>query len=144
MNTERGVWILSVVNEFIAWYSGVQSAVADALSGPLKDGLMQEIKKSAQSNVYDAYSGGKRRGQIGAEQNMEVGVNGYELRVRNVTVQQGGKAYQTETGFVEEGAPEFRQPFPRPFMDEALVEYTYGQGPEDLANALRARGYTLE
>jgi hypothetical protein len=74
---------------------------------------------------------------------MAVNVNGYELHVRNITVQQGCKAYQTETGFVEEGAPEFRQPFPRPFMDEALQEYAYGEGPEDLANALRARGYTV-
>lgn len=134
---------MSVVDEFIIWYSGVQSAVQEALGGPLKDGLLQEVKKKAQSNVYDAYSGGYRRGQIGAEQNMAVDVNGYELHVRNITVQQGGPAYQTETGFVEEGAPEFRQPFPRPFMDEALVDYAYGEGPEDLANALRARGFTV-
>lgn len=135
---------MSVVDDFIIWYSGVQSAVQEALGGPLKDGLLQEVKKKAQANVYDAYSsGGYRRGQLGSSQNMAVNVNGYELHVRNITVQQGGKAYQTETGFVEEGAPEFRQPFPRPFMDEALQEYAYGEGPEDLANALRARGYTV-
>ena len=134
---------MSVVDEFIIWYSGVQSAVQEALGGPLKDGLLQEVRKKAQANVYDAYSGGYRRGQIGAEQNMAVNVNGYELHVRNVTVQQGGHAYQTETGFVEEGAPEFRQPFPRPFMDEALTDYAHGEGPEDLVNALRARGFTV-
>lgn len=134
---------MSVVDDFIIWYSGVQSAVQEALGGPLKDGLLQEVKKKAQDNVYNAYPGGYRRGQIGSEQNMAVDVNGYELHIRNVTVQQGGHAYQTETGFVEEGAPEFRQPFPRPFMDEALQEYAYGEGPEDLANALRARGFTV-
>lgn len=134
---------MSVVDDFIIWYSGVQSAVQKALGGPLKDGLLQKVKEKAQDNVYNAYSGGYRRGQIGSPQNMAVDVNGYELHVRNITVQQGGKAYQTETGFVEEGAPEFRQPFPRPFMDEALQEYAYGEGPEDLANALRARGYTV-
>lgn len=134
---------MSVVDEFIIWYSGVQSAVQEALSGPLKDGLLQKVREKAQSNVYDAYSGGYRRGQIGSPQNMAADVNGYELHVRNITIQQGGKAYQTETGFVEAGAPEFRQPFPRPFMDDALQDYAYGQGPEDLANALRARGYTV-
>lgn len=134
---------MSVVDDFIIWYSGVQSAVQEALGGPLKDGLLQKVKEKAQDNVYNAYPGGYRRGQLGSSQNMAVNVNGYELHVRNITVQQGGKAYQTETGFVEEGAPEFRQPFPRPFMDEALQEYAYGKGPEDLANALRARGYTV-
>ena len=135
---------MSVVDEFLIWYSGVQSAVQEALSGPIKDGLEQEIQKSAKKNVYDAYSGGGyRRGKIGSPQNLMADVNGYELHIRNVTVQQGGPAYQTETGFVEEGAPEFRQPFPRPFMDEALVDYVYGEGPEYLANALRARGYTV-
>lgn len=134
---------MSVVDDFIIWYSGVQSAVQEAMGGPLKDGLLQKVKEKAQDNVYNAYPGGYRRGQLGSPQNMAVDVNGYELHVRNITVQQGGKAYQTETGFVEEGAPEFRQPFPRPFMDEALQEYAYGEGPEDLANALRARGYTV-
>lgn len=135
---------MSVVDEFIIWYGEVQSAVQEALGGPLKDGLLREVKKKAQDNVYGAYNGGGyRRGQIGSPQNMAVDVNGYELHVRNITVQQGGKAYQTETGFVEEGAPEFRQPFPRPFMEEALVDYAYGEGPEDLANALRARGFTV-
>ncbi|MBR3240765.1 MAG: hypothetical protein IKF99_20300 [Oscillospiraceae bacterium] len=134
---------MSVVDDFIIWYSGVQSAVQEALGGPLKDGLLQEVKKKAQENVYNAYPGGYRRGQIGSEQNMAVDVNGYELHVRNITVQQGGKAYQTETGFVEEGAPEFRQPFPRPFMDEALQDYAYGEGPEDLANYLRSHGFIV-
>lgn len=134
---------MSVVDDFIIWYSGVQSAVQEALGGPLKDGLLREVKKKAQDNVYNAYPGGYRRRQLGSPQNMAADVNGYELHVRNITVQQGGKAYQTETGFVEEGAPEFRQPFPRPFMDEALADYAHGEGPEDLANALRARGFTV-
>ena len=134
---------MSVVDDFIIWYSGVQSAVQGALGGPLKDGLLQKVKEKAQDNVYNAYSGGYRRGQIGSPQNMAVDVNGYELHVRNITVQQGGKAYQTETGFVEEGAPEFRQPFPRPFMEEALVDYAYGEGPEDLANYLRSHGFIV-
>lgn len=134
---------MSVVDSFIGWYAELQSAVVDALNGPLKDGLEQEIQKKAKENVYDAYPGGYRRGQIGAPANLQADVSGFELHIRNVTRQQGGPAYQTETGFVEEGAPEFRQPFPRPFMDEALTEYAYGKGPEDLADALRSRGFTV-
>lgn len=134
---------MSVVDTFLAWYAELQSAVTEALSGPMQDGLKQEIREKAKTNVYDAYSGGYRRGQIGGADNLRGEVNGFELHIRNMTVQQGGPAYQTETGFVEEGATEFHQPFPRPFMDEALVDYTYGKAGDDLADALRARGFTV-
>ena len=135
---------MSVLSEYLAWYAKLQDAVHDALNGPLQDGLKQEIRKQAKARVYDAYSGGYRRGKIGAPENLEGHVNGFDLHIRNVTVQQGGPAYQTETGFVEEGAPEFRQPFPREFMDPALQEYAYGQAGYDLANALRAQGFVVE
>lgn len=136
---------MSILTDYMDWYSKLQAAVQDALNGPLQDGLKQEIRKQAKAKVYDAYSGGGyRRGKIGAAENLEGNVNGYDLHIRNVTVQQGGPAYQTETGFVEEGAPEFRQPFPREFMQPALEEYAYGQAGDDLANALRARGFVVE
>ena len=135
---------MSFVTQFADLYAKLQGSVTNALNGPLQDGLKQAIREKAKSNVYDAYSGGGyRRGQIGAPQNLAGEVNGMELHIRNVTVQQGGPAFQTETGFVEEGAPEFRQPFPRPFMDEALTDYAYGRAPEDLADALRSDGFTV-
>lgn len=136
---------MSVVDHFINWYSELQGAVQEALNGPLQDGLKQEIQRQAKARVYEAYNGGGyRRGKLGAPENLAADVNGFELHIRNVTVQQGGPAYQTETGFVEEGAPEFRQPFPREFMDQALQEYAYNKAPDDLADALRARGFLVE
>lgn len=136
---------MSVMDDFLIWYAELQGAVTEALAGPLMDGLKQEIRQKAQTNVYDAYSSrGYRRGQIGAAQNLDGKVSGYDLQIRNVTPQQGGPASQTETGFVEEGSPEYRQPFPREFMDEALQEYAYGKAPDDLADALRARGFRVE
>lgn len=135
---------MSVITEYLEWYAELQSAVQDALNGPLQDGLKHEIHEQAKVRVYEAHKTGKARGIIGAPENLEGHVNGFELHIRNVTVQQGGSAYQTETGFVEEGAPEFRQPFPREFMQPALEEYAYGQAGDDLANALRARGFVVE
>lgn len=136
---------MSTVNTFLQWYAELQDAVTDALAGPLQDGLKNEIREQAQERVYDAYSSkGYRRGQIGAAQNLAGDVEGFSMHIRNVTVQQGGPAYQTETGFVEEGAPEFRQPGPRPFMDEALQNYAYGKAQDDLADALRSRGFIVE
>lgn len=136
---------MSVLDTFAAWYAELQTAVSEALNGPVADGLKQEIRAQAKARVYDAYStSGYRRGKIGAPENLEASVNGLELHIRNVTVQQGSQASQTETGFVEEGSPEFRQPFPRPFMDEALEQYAKNQGILDLEAALRARRFTVE
>lgn len=145
MNTEQGVWILSVLAHFEAWYSELQSTVADALSGPLKDGLEKEIKEQAKTRVYDAYDGkGYRRGLIGDPVNLEAESDQTELRIRNVTVQQGSPGRLSETDFVETGDKAFHQPFPRPFMDEALEAYVDGQGKEDLASALRSHGFDVQ
>lgn len=135
---------MGVIDDFLVWYTELQMAVQDALNGPLQDGLKQSIREQAKIRVYDAYSGGGyRRGQIGSPDNLEANVSGYSLQIRNVTAPQGTKAYQTETGFVEEGSPSYRQPFPRPFMHEALEMYAQGKAPDDLANWLRSRGFTV-
>lgn len=135
---------MSVMDDFLIWYAELQGAVTEALAGPLMDGLKHEIHEQAKVRVYEAHDTGKARGIIGAAQNLDGKVSGYDLQIRNVTPQQGGPASQTETGFVEEGSPEYRQPFPREFMDEALQEYAYGKAPDDLADALRARGFRVE
>jgi hypothetical protein len=143
MNAKGGAK-MSATGQFLEWYGRLQSAVTEALNGPLKDGLKQAIREKAQTNVYNAYSGGGyRRGQIGAPQNLSASVNGYELEIRNVTPPQGSGASMTETGFVEEGAANYRQPFPRPFMDKALEAYTSGQAQDDLAAALGSRGFEV-
>lgn len=134
---------MSVLTTFTIWYAELQDAVGEALNGPLQDGLKQEIRKQAKTRVYDAYAGGYRRGKIGAAENLAGEVSGLSLHIKNVTVQQGGPAFQTETGFVEGGAPEFNQPFPRPFMEEALQEYAWNKAPDDLADALRSKGFTV-
>lgn len=135
---------MSFVSQFTAWYANLELAVSEALSGPMTDGLKQAIKKSAKENVYDAYSGGGyRRGKIGDSVNLEAQVDGDTLTIRNVTQPQGGPANMTETSFVETGAAAYRQPFPRPFMDEARDTYAQEKAEDDLANALRARGFEV-
>ena len=110
----------------------------------MKDGLEREIKEQAKSRVYEAYpQHGYRRGLIGDPVNLEAESSQTELRIRNVTVQQGSPGRLSETNFVESGDQAYHQPKPRPFMDEALTEYAHGKGPEDLADALRSRGFTV-
>lgn len=136
---------MSVLAHFAAWYSELESAVADALSGPLKDGLKKEIKQQAKTRVYKAHpQHGYRRGLIGDSVNLEAESDMTELRIRNVTVQQGSPGRLSETDFVETGDKAFHQPFPRPFMDEALDAYANGQGKTDLASALRSKGFDVQ
>lgn len=135
---------MSVVTQFAAWFGELQVATMEAVDGPLKDGLLQKIKETADANVYSYPGSGYRRGLIGDPVNMSMdGSGSYELHIKNITVQQGSPGRLSETNFVESGDPAYRQPGPRPFMDEALADYAHGEGPEDLANALRARGFTV-
>lgn len=135
---------MSFVKQFTVWNNRLDLAVSEALAGPIADGLKQAIKKSAKNNVYDAYSGGGyRRGKIGDPVNLEAQVDGNTLTIRNVTQPQGGRASMTETSFVESGAAAFRQPFPRPFMEEGRDDYAKNQASNDLADALRSRGFEV-
>lgn len=133
---------MSVLSEYALWKAGLEMAVTDALNGPVKDGLEMEIRRQAQSRVYAAYSSkGPRRGQIGAASNLQATVDDMTLTIKNVTVAQGGPTSVSETDFVEQGDSSYHQPFARPFMDEALRAYAAGQAEQDLALALKARGY---
>ncbi len=132
---------MSMMSEYALWKAGLETAITDALNGPVKDGLEQEIRRQAQSRVYAAYSSkGPRRGQIGAASNLQASVSDKTLTIKNITVAQGGGA-APEVDFVESGDTAYRQPFPRPFMDQALSIYAAGQVHIDLAAALQARGY---
>lgn len=132
------------VEQYRAWKKELTSAIKEALRGPVKDGLERAIEQEAKTNVYDAYaSSGYRRGQIGAKTNLKAKVSGTTLTITNVTQPQGSGAGMTETSFVESGAPNYRQPFPRPFMNEALEKYQAGEFSQDLGNALRSRGFTV-
>ncbi|MBR3237074.1 MAG: hypothetical protein IKF99_01400 [Oscillospiraceae bacterium] len=135
---------MSFMTQFAVWYAELQIATQQALAGPLKDGLLQKIKEKADDNVYSYGGGGYRRGLIGDPVNMSMdGSGSYELHIKNITVQQGSPGRLSETDFVETGDKAFHQPYPRPFMDEALADYAHGEGPEDLANSLRSHGFIV-
>lgn len=135
---------MSAISQFTVWYQRLLGSVENALNGPMQDGLKQAIREEAQTKVYDAYSStGERRGKIGAAENLQGEVIGHQLRITNVTQPQGSGARMTETSFVEQGAGNYRQPFPRPFMDEARDKYADGQAQIDLENALRSDGFTV-
>ena len=123
----------------------IEAAVASAMP-MLGEKLAAEIDRQAQERVYSYAATGwamaKRRGTIGALANLRIAAGQSSVEIENQSVMQGGLA--NETAMVEEGWSNFRQPGPRPFMDEAMNEYVdSGKGDRDLAEHLRAAGFTV-
>lgn len=108
----------------------IQWAILDAVENDLKDGLLRKIEESAEKNVYSYAASPKamatRRGTIGSAEVMttEAGGGGLEfyLRITNNAYTQH-PANDDEADIVEEGNTDYRQPYPRPFMQKALDEF---------------------
>lgn len=123
----------------------IDRAVDNALPS-LAEGLKKKIKQKADSEVYSyaatASAMAKRRHSIAAAGNMAMRMGYYQVEIENQATMQGGDGHEVE--MVEEGWGEFRQPYPRPFMDMALDEYvTGGEGDATLAEVLRSYGFTV-
>ena len=124
---------MSVLTDYNEILENVQRAISDALNGELKSGLLNEIKKKAEENVYSysasAWAMATRRNQIGAESNMDIEVGEDFIRITNVTqLQHPGGA--DESDVVEGGWDNYRQPGPREFMNPALDDFV-GSGRAD-------------
>lgn len=131
-------------SEYDAAMSEVIAAVQTALGGPIREGLIREIAKYAEQNVYsyDAapYFKEKRRYSLS-------NISQYEKTVSDLTLTIDGSgislAYGTpdEIDIVEKGAG-WHQPKPRPYMDEALKNYiASGEADRALATALQGMGF---
>ena len=137
---------MSFVSQFITEIRPqIDRAVATALPD-LAQGLKKKIKEKAQSEVYsyDATPSAmaKRRGTIGEPSGIAAHYGEYSVELVNERTMQGGMGHEVE--MVEEGWENFRQPGPRPFMDEALNEYVdSGEAGQALVNALRAYGFVV-
>ena len=139
---------MSVIADAQRYFEAIGSAVSYALSNPMQEALLREIKEKAKENVYEAYTPTEwamstRRGHLGDRPNLEVEFGGsgdqQYLRITNMTTLQ--HASTAETSVVETGNASFRQPFPRPFMDEALDEYVgSGRAESDLKSVLASYG----
>ncbi len=122
----------------------IRAAVRGALDGEIKTELERKIKEKAETEVY-SYAATpqamiQRRGQIGSETNLLAQVGGeqdhYWLTIENITQTQN-PASDKEIDIVEEGYVNYRQPYPRPFMEKALEELvSSGRAEEMLINAV--------
>lgn len=121
------------------------AAVQNALAGPIRDGLEAEIAKYAEQNVY-SYEGSpyfmqKRRYSLDNKASYVVTINELSITIdgSEINLQNGVGG---EVDIVESGDG-WGQPYPRPYMDEALQNYiASGEADRALAEALQGMGFT--
>lgn len=124
----------------------IDSAVNYALPR-LAEELIKSLDDAATEEVYSYEASPEamevRRYSIASEDNMEIIPGNYEVEIENGAVMQSGEA--NEVKMVEEGwGGKYRQPGPRPFMQQGLDRFIdSGMGEDMLASALRGAGFTV-
>lgn len=121
----------------------INDAINQFLNGPARRSLVELIDRKAWEVVYSYHAtpeaAVRRRYEIGDKDALSAFVAGHELTITNHTILQGGDGYETD--IVQQGYRSYRQPGPRPFMEEALREYIESGGADrDLAAALSDAG----
>ena len=124
----------------------IDSAVNAALPR-LAEELIKSLDDAATDEVYSYEASEQamatRRYTIASEDNMEIIPGNYEVEIENGAVMQSGEA--NEVKMVEEGwGGKYRQPGPRPFMQQGLDRFIgSGMGEDMLVSALRGAGFTV-
>lgn len=124
----------------------IDEAVNDALPR-LAEELIKSLNDAATEEVYSYEASEQamatRRYTIASEDNMMITPENYQVEIENAAVMQSGEA--NEVKMVEEGwGGKYRQPGPRPFMQQGLDRFIdSGMGEDMLASALRGAGFTV-
>ena len=136
---------MSILGEYTPIKQEILSAVAEALP-QLALELEKEVQKTAEEVVY-SYGASEeamatRRYDLGESFNFEEYYGDDYVSITNITEMQGTDYGVSEVDFVEQGLSEYRQPYPREFMEKALIEYiTSGDADATLQSVLRQNGF---
>ncbi len=142
---------MSVLQDYANIRGLLDSAVENALRDNIADGLKKAIQNKALQRVYSypatpSATARRRKTEDSGlvdDAMMITRVDGTTLTLENVSEPQNASGIDL-TPIVEEGWGSWKQPLPRPFMDEALDEYVdSGAVDSDLARALKAVGFTV-
>lgn len=140
---------MGILADYMQIRARLDSAVSEALQGTMAENLRNFIVQSAYMNVYSypAQMADLRRYEAGgliADENLPASVSGTTLTIKNIAGLQDPSDGSPLAPIVESGNRAYRQPYPRPFMDEGRDEYVDGGYADiDLAEALRAAGFTV-
>lgn len=126
----------------------IEQGVDSFLESEASPRLKEIIRDETQWSVVYSYPASQRAMQsrrygIGDPDEMASWVSEHELVIENHVHLQGGEP--GETDIVQEGYGNYRQPYPRPFMDAALNKYiSTGEADESLAATLRGMDFEVE
>lgn len=139
---------MSAVEQYMQIRANIVSALGEALPY-MALGLSDYIEESADLSVYSYNASSmamkSRRGTIGDKSNQVVTIDrgGLSVEIKNIAKLQNGGA--GEVGIVESGDKNYRQPYARPFMDEARDAYVdSGEAMETVKESLRTAGFTVD
>lgn len=144
--------MVDLLAEYIPISELIDSVINSALSNEIADKLKYCIQEEATNRVYSyepkvLNSRRKSSGGLIDSGNMETWVSDRTLTLYNSTGLQnlfGGDDGSPLTPIIEDGVSAYHQPYPRPFMDEALDKLVdEGIADRELGNALRAAGFDV-
>lgn len=137
---------ISLANEYLSLIRPAIDAAVNSALPTMAASLKEEIKETAEANVYSYHASFEametRRGVIGSAANLKETIGDYQIEIENITEMQNGEGNEVQV--VEEGWSSYRQPYPRPFMEEALNAYVdSGKAEEDIVTQLRSSGFDV-
>ena len=146
---------MSLFDDYKQQMAQLRADVQNVTHTKLADGLLDALTNSAEYRVYQEYTPSvyERRGSFLDKSLYGVKRNGLSIEIE--ALQSGNTDYEVHTNghivnIVEQGGPwqwskkNGDLPGPRPFMEEGLKDYVDGGFADaDLAEGLRARGYTV-
>ena len=143
---------MSLTTEYKSWLKRLDSAVARALKNEVcedaKQALSEQMDKVVYSYAASDWAMSTRRydsGGLADKENFSDKYTGgnfsHELTIEDVADFQGTDASGTLIHVVETGAAGYRQPHPRPVMQETQNELDGGRASGVMAAALKSRGF---
>lgn len=146
---------MSLLEDYNKQMAQLRADVNNVTHTKLADGMLDAIANSARYRVYDEYMPDVYDRRYSFEDKSLYGVTRKPLAVEIEALQSGNSEYNDYfpghiVDIVERGGPwQWHKkngdlPGPRPFMQEGLNDYVDGGFADaDLAEGLRARGYTV-
>lgn len=138
---------MNTLEEYLTVIKPQIDGAVNAALPRLAEELIKSLDDAATDEVYSYEASEQamamRRYTIASEDNMMITPENYQVEIENAAVMQSGKP--NEVRMVEEGwGGKYRQPGPRPFMQQGLDRFIdSGMGEDMLVSALRGAGFTV-
>lgn len=120
----------------------IEAAIEDALKDEVSKAAVQALEDSAQQRVYDAWTPviDTRRYSLLEDSTYDCDVQGNTLTITANTSFQGHQTGDDLGEVIESGMPNYRMPFPRPWMEQGIQDKITSI-ENALANGMERQGF---